>query len=113
MKSNTVTKAQFSHAVRQEAQYLLSEDVKKMPNKKDFEKEFRARLEKSLKSTGAYGELLKQLDNNIEECLKLITHSIQECIMETVILGHSPRASLTTLIEETTKIIENDSTANN
>ena len=109
MTPEPLTSAQHSHAVRSEVRWLLSEPVPPQ-TREENETLFRARLEKSLKESGGYGQLIEHCGDRLEPALKMLTHSIQELIMETLFHGKmldSPKTALTTLEEETTNLIDN------
>ena len=107
MTPETITKAQYSHAVRSEVQWLLSEPEPPQTQEEN-ETLFRARLEKSLKESGGYGQLIEHCGEKLEPALKMLTNNIQRLIMETLFTGnhlHDPKTALTTLEDETNKII--------
>jgi len=108
MNHDPLTNAQFSHAVRSEVQWLLS-DPEPPQTHEENSILFRARLEKSLKETGGYGQLIIHCDDKLEAALQMVTKCIQSLIMEVMFEDHhlaDPARALTTLEAETTKIID-------
>ena len=107
MTPEPLTSAQYSHAVRSEVRWLLSEPEPPQ-TREENQTLFRARLEKSLKTSGGYGQLIEQCGEKLDPALRMLTNNIQKLIMETLFTGnhlHDPKTALTTLEAETTKII--------